>query len=167
MSKARDLADRSAADLTAVTAGTNIVVTNGAGPIPSIAASSSVATLTDTQTLTNKTITSPVITLATIAQTASYVATISDSYKLVTMDVATANNFDIPANTSVAYAIGTVLNVLQIGAGQTTIRANSSNLTTVFSTGATTAAPKLRARFSAASCIKTATDTWYVIGDIS
>jgi hypothetical protein len=36
MSKARDLADRSAADLTAVSAGTGISVANGDGPIPTV-----------------------------------------------------------------------------------------------------------------------------------
>jgi hypothetical protein len=36
MTKARDLADRSAADLTAVSAGTGISVANGDGPIPTV-----------------------------------------------------------------------------------------------------------------------------------
>jgi hypothetical protein len=36
MTKARDLADRTSADLTAVTAGTGISVTNGTGPIPTV-----------------------------------------------------------------------------------------------------------------------------------
>ena len=61
MTKARDLADRTAADITAVTAGTGIAVTSGAGPIPTVAVTSSIVTLTDTQTLTNKTLTSPLI----------------------------------------------------------------------------------------------------------
>lgn len=56
MTKARDLADRTAADITAVTAGTGIAVTSGAGPIPTVAVTSSIVTLTDTQTLTNKTV---------------------------------------------------------------------------------------------------------------
>jgi hypothetical protein len=36
MTKARDLADRTAADLTAVTAGTGISISDGAGPIPTV-----------------------------------------------------------------------------------------------------------------------------------
>jgi hypothetical protein len=36
MTKARDLADRTSADLTAVTAGTGISITNGTGPIPTV-----------------------------------------------------------------------------------------------------------------------------------
>jgi hypothetical protein len=54
-------------DITAVTAGTGITVTNGTGPIPSVAIDSTVATLTGTQTLTNKTLTSPVLTTPSIS----------------------------------------------------------------------------------------------------
>ncbi len=59
------------------------------------------------------------------------------------------------------------INVIQIGAGQTTIKAVTSGTTTIASTGASAIAPKLRAQYSAASCIKVATDTWYVVGDIA
>jgi len=48
-------------DITEVQAGTGITVTNGTGPIPSVAIDSSVVTLTGSQTLTNKTLTTPVI----------------------------------------------------------------------------------------------------------
>lgn len=102
------------------------------------------------------------------AQTATYTVVLTDNRnKLVTMSVASANDFLIPTNASVAFPIGSVINVIQIGAGQTTIKAVTSGTTTILSTGATAAQPKLRAQYSAASCIKVATDTWYVIGDIS
>ena len=101
------------------------------------------------------------------AQTATYTVVLSDAYKLVTMSVGSANDFQIPTNANVAYPVGTVINVIQIGAGQTTIKAVTSGTTTISSTGATATAPKLRAQYSAASCIKVATDTWYVVGDIS
>ena len=101
------------------------------------------------------------------AQTATYTVVLGDTFKLVTMSVAGANDFQIPTNASVAFPVGTVINVIQIGAGQTTIKAVTSGTTTISSTGASAIAPKLRAQFSAASCIKVATDTWYVVGDIS
>jgi len=102
------------------------------------------------------------------AQTATYTAVLTDNRnKLVTMNVATANDFLIPTNANVAFPIGSVINVIQIGAGQTTIKAVTSGTTTISSTGATATAPELRAQFSAASCIKVATDTWYVVGDIA
>jgi hypothetical protein len=101
------------------------------------------------------------------AQTATYTVVLADAdQKLVTMDVATANDFQIPTNANVAFPVGTVINVIQIGAGKTTIEAVTPGTTTISSTGATATAPELRAQFSAASCIKVATDTWYVVGDI-
>jgi hypothetical protein len=60
-----------------------------------------------------------------------------------------------------------LINIIQIGAGQVTINAVTSGTTTVLSNGGTAAAPKLRAQYSAATLVKVATDTWYVIGDIS
>ena len=54
-------------DLTAITAGTGISVTNPTGPVPTVAIDSTVATLTGTQTLTNKTLTSPALTTPTIS----------------------------------------------------------------------------------------------------
>lgn len=102
------------------------------------------------------------------AQTATYTVVLADAdQKLVTMSVGSANDFLIPTNANVAFAVGTVINVIQIGAGQTTIKAVTSGTTSILSTGATAAQPKLRAQYSAASCIKVATDTWYVIGDIA
>lgn len=102
------------------------------------------------------------------AQTATYTAVLADAdQKLITMSVASANDFLIPTNASVAFAVGTVINVIQIGAGQTTIKAVTAGTTTISSTGASAIAPKLRAQYSAASCIKVATDTWYVVGDIA
>jgi hypothetical protein len=126
-----------------------------------------VATLTGTQTLTNKTLTDAKINLAFDAETASYTAVLANNSQVVTMDNASANIFSIPTNASVAFPIGTQINVLQIGAGQTTIQAVTAGTTSVLSTAATAAAPKLRARYSAATCVKAGTDLWYVFGDIA
>lgn len=101
-------------------------------------------------------------------QTATYTAVLTDNRnKLVRMNVSTANDFLIPTNASVAFPIGSVINVTQLGTGQTTIKAVTAGTTTITSTGGTPAAPVLRARYSAASCIKVGTDTWLVVGDIN
>jgi hypothetical protein len=102
------------------------------------------------------------------SQTATYTVVLADNKNtLVTMNVATANDFLIPTNASVAFPIGSVINVVQTGVGKTTIEAVSSGTTTISSTAATAAAPELRAQFSAASCVKVATDSWIILGDIA
>jgi hypothetical protein len=85
--------------------------------------------------------------------------------KLVTANNAAAQTYTIPLNSSVAYATGTQINIIQIGAGQVTIVGAGG--VTVASTGATSASPKLRVQYSAATLMKVATDTWYVVGDIA
>jgi hypothetical protein len=101
------------------------------------------------------------------SQTATYTVVLADNKNtLVTMNVATANDFLIPTNANVAFPIGSVINVVQTGVGKTTIEAVSSGTTTISSTGATATAPELRAQFSAASCVKVATDSWIILGDI-
>jgi hypothetical protein len=131
-------------------------------------------TLTGTQTLTNKTLTSPVLNdpklnLSINANTATtYTFVLTDNGKLVTSDNASAQTLSIPTNASVAFPIGTQINVAWItGAGQPTINAVTSGTTTILSTGATSTAPNLRVVNSVATCIKIATDTWLVTGDIS
>ena len=102
------------------------------------------------------------------AQTGTtYTAASTDQYQvLVTMSNASANAFKIPTNASVAFPVGTVITVMNIGAGTCTISAVTSGTTTVLSAGATAAAPTV-AQYKSAACIKTATDTWYVVGAIS
>jgi hypothetical protein len=100
------------------------------------------------------------------AQTDDYTAVIADAYQVVElMNKGTAVAYKIPTNASVAFPIGTVLTVLNIGAGVCTISAVTSGTTTVLSAGAVAAAPTL-AQYKSAACIKTATDTWYVVGAI-
>lgn len=99
--------------------------------------------------------------VVTNAQTASYTLVLGDKNKIVEMNVASGNNLTVPPNSSVAYPVGTQINILQVGAGQTTV---------VQGAGVTVnAAPglKLRTQWSYATLIKRATDTWVLVGDIS
>ena len=85
--------------------------------------------------------------------------------KLVTANNSSAQTYTIPLNSSVAFPVGSIINVIQIGTGQVTIQGAAG--VTVASIGATSTAPKLRARYSAGSLIKVGTDSWYVVGDLS
>jgi hypothetical protein len=101
------------------------------------------------------------------AQTADYTAVSADQFQaLQIMNKATAIAFKIPTNASVAFPIGTVITVLSIGVGVCTISAVTPGTTTVLSAGAVAASPTL-GQYKSAACIKTATDTWYVVGAIA
>ena len=101
------------------------------------------------------------------AITADYTAVLTDQYQVLDqMNKATAIAYKIPTNASVAFPIGTVLNILNIGAGTCTISAVTPGTTTILSAGATAASPTL-AQYKAAACIKTGTDAWYVVGAIA
>ena len=122
-----------------------------------------------TDTLTNKTLTSPTITTPTQrltlnAQTGTtYSLVVGDAtYKLVTCSNAAAITVTVPPS---LFAIGDTINLQQIGAGQVTFAAGSG--VTITSTGATSAAPNLRAQFSAATVVCTAANTFTIVGDLS
>jgi hypothetical protein len=108
----------------------------------------------------------PTFTVGT-ANTADYTAVSADQYQVLEiMNKATAIAFKIPTNASVAFPVGTAITVLNIGVGVCTISAVTSGTTTVLSGGAVAASPTL-AQYKSAVCIKTATDTWYVVGAIA
>ena len=101
------------------------------------------------------------------ARTATYTAVLADGLnKVVTMDVAGANDFLIPTDASVAFPTGTVLNVYCKGAGTTTIKAVTPGTTTITSAGAVAASPTLATK-KAASCVKIGANSWIVVGGIA
>jgi hypothetical protein len=99
--------------------------------------------------------------VSTSAQTASYTLVLADKNKVVEMSVATANTLTVPPNSSVAFPVGTQINVLQTGAGQCTITPGAA--VTVNGTPGL----KVRTQWSYVTLIKRATDTWVVVGDLS
>ena len=124
-------------------------------------------TLTGTQTLTNKTLTAPVVTYSINAQTTTaYVTVAADAGAFITVSNASANTFKIPTNANVAYAVGTTIQVMNIGAGVCTMSAVTPATTTILSSGAVAASPTI-AQYKAAQFVKVSTDAWYCFGGIA
>jgi hypothetical protein len=102
-------------------------------------------------------------TLAFNAQTGTtYTLVAGDAINtLVTSSNASPITVTVPPS---IFATGNVINLQQIGVGQVTFAQGAG--VTITSTGATSTAPKLRARYSACSIICTAANTFTIIGDL-
>jgi hypothetical protein len=98
---------------------------------------------------------------AVSAKTANYTAVLADAGQVVEMNVAAANTFTIPPNSSVAFPIRTYINLAQLGAGQTTITAGAG--VTIRSRNGL----KLAGQYAVATLYKRGTDEWVVGGDVA
>jgi hypothetical protein len=96
------------------------------------------------------------------AQTGTtYTLVLADAGKFVTLNNAAAIALTVPLESSVNYAIGTSIDLVQLGVGQVTV-AGAGGVTVNATPGL-----KLRTRYSAGTLIKTASNTWVLVGDIS
>lgn len=102
---------------------------------------------------------SDVLTTSFNQKTASYTLVLSDKDKVVEMNSGSALTLTVPNNSSVAFEIGSSVNILQTGAGQVTV-AGAAGVTINSTPGL-----KLRAQWSFATLIKRASNTWVLIGD--
>lgn len=95
-------------------------------------------------------------------QTIDYNIGLADAGKTILIDSTTDRTVTIPLNSSVPFAIGQRLDV---------IRLNTGNVTFAGSVGVTinskNSNKKIAARYSGATLIKTGTDTWVLIGDLT
>ena len=92
----------------------------------------------------------------------TYTLVAGDLNDLVTMSNASGITLTLPPS---VFSANDTINIAQFGAGQVTFAQGAG--VTINSTGATATAPKLRARWSSASIICTASNTFLVVGDIA
>jgi len=151
---------------------------------------SNVVTATSTNTLTNKTLTSPTLTTPALgtpasgvlssctvdgtdavgfrnipvnSQSAAYTLVLADSGKTILHPAADANarTFTIPANSSVAYAIGTAITFINMTSQVVTIAITTDTM--YLSPSGTTGSRSL-AQYGSATAIKITSTNWLISG---
>jgi len=115
-----------------------------------------------TQVATTDFVQNAVKTVVIDTKTASYTLILTDAGETLEMNVGTANDLTIPLNSSVAFPIGTTIDVIQYGSGQTTIVPTGG--VTLRSKGN---ALKLTGQYSGATMYKRGTNEWVIVGDLT
>ena len=100
--------------------------------------------------------------VSTNSQSASYTLVSADRGKLVEMNVGSANTLTVPLNSSVAFPIGTQIDILQVGSGKTTVAGATVGVTINATPGLA-----IRAQWGGATLIKRGENTWVLIGDLT
>jgi hypothetical protein len=96
------------------------------------------------------------------AKTDSYtLSNLNERDTIVEISKSSATTLTIPTNSSVAYPVGTTIDIIQTGTGQVTI-AGSGGVTVNATPGL-----KLRTQWSSATLLKRAENTWLVYGDLT
>lgn len=130
-----------------------------------LSAYATLASPTFTGTLTAADITLTGVLRETVTRNAqsgtSYTLVLADRGKLVELGNANPITLTIPANASVAFPVGTKIDLLQTGAGQVTV-SPAGGVTVNAKTGL-----KTSGQWAAATLVKRATDTWVLIGSLS
>lgn len=96
------------------------------------------------------------------AKTDSYtLSNLNERDTIIEISKSSATTLTIPTNSSVAYPVGTTIDIIQTGTGQVTI-AGAGGVTVNATPGL-----KLRTQWSSATLLKRAENTWLVYGDLS
>lgn len=129
--------------------------TQGAtGPIPS-----TISNITGLQTVLDNLATSIVTITADTKTDVDYTLVLTDAGKCIEMNSASSHNLQVPANSTVAFPIGTVIEIYMAGAGVVTVTAAGG--VTVRNIGS------LNAQYATASLRKRATDEWVLTGELA
>jgi hypothetical protein len=101
-----------------------------------------------------------------VSDTASRALALTDVGKTLEMTHGSARIYTIPANATVAFVVGTEINIVRMGTGSLNITAaNGVTFNGIASGGAATCT--VDAQYKGASLRKTATNTWNIVGSHS
>lgn len=175
--------------ITLTTSITGVLKGNGTA-ISAAVAGTDYVTPTGTETLTNKTLTSPTLTTPILgtpssgtlssctvdgtdavgfrnipinSNSAAYTAVLADSGKVILHPSTDANarTFTIPANASVAYALGTAITFINMTSQVVTIAITTD---TMYLSSAGTTGSRSLAQYGSATAIKITSSTWLISG---
>ena len=103
--------------------------------------------------------TESVYTVTSNTVTDDYQLVLSDAGKVIEMNAATAKSITVPGNATVAFAVGTIIEIYAMGAGTVTVAAAGG--VTIRNVG------DLAAQYSSASLRKRDTDEWVLTGELA
>lgn len=106
------------------------------------------------------------LTLRTVTSTSDTLVLADADNKLIVYSTTGTVTITVPPNSSVAMTTGSVVNIIKTGATGTLSIVQGSGVT-ISSAGATSTNPVITGQFKAASLLKVASDTWYVVGAIA
>lgn len=98
-----------------------------------------------------------------VTKTSGFTISLAEAGRTVDMDSATDHAIVIPTNASVPFVIGTQIAFIQTGAGRTSFTAADASVTIL----SKNSNKKISARYSPATLIKKAENTWVLIGDLT
>lgn len=97
-----------------------------------------------------------------LSKTTSFVLSLADAGRTIDSEASTSLTVTIPTNATVAFPIGTQISFIQTGAGQVVFLPGSG--VTLFSKNNN---KRIAARYSSATLIYKALNTWVLIGDLT
>ncbi len=147
--------------------GTGLLVFGTSPTLTTAALGSSTATTQSAHDNSTKVATTAYVETATSTETenaqsgTTYTFVIGDAGEMVTSNSGSATTFTVPTNASVAFPIGTRIDLLQIGAGKLTIAAAGG--VTIHSQAGNLS---MAAQYVGATLWKQGTNTWYLLGNL-
>ena len=143
-----------------------VLTSNGAGALPTMQTPTSFAgtvTATSGSTVSDGTTAFAIgyLAIPQNAQSGNYTLVLIDGGKHIYSTNSGAQSITIPTNASVAFPIGTALTIVNNGTTAITIVTTSL---TVYQAGTTNTGNRTLATKGIATCLKVATDTWFISG---